>query len=417
MTSLNRARRRFLGTSAVAAGGILITACGSERRDDTAPTDEPQTAAEPATVAEPETFPSEALAYGTLLCGGSRINPENNEKVWVFSQVNMDRVMEQKGAGEDNTRLIIDIGFLAHGIAFHPLNPSRIAVFEKGGRGACEIDLRENVISRRIQPSDNGAFYGHGAYSPDGTVLYATEYDRDTYDGRMVVRDAKDLDVIEWFPTHGEWPHDCTFIDKGRVVAITNGGGHINGGATPNVTYVEVPTGKLIEKIEFNNPMLNAGHLLVSGRGDLAIAHAMREGYHGELAIGALSLRPYGKRLRTMVSPAEVTSAMLGETLSIIMHEESGIVAATNPYGANGGLVTFWKMDEQKFVHRLNVPQPRGVALSIDRKHWVITFGVERSGVILAKVETHEPGDPPKIFECSSQGSHAYVHNYWPKGV
>jgi len=333
----------------------------------------------------------------------------------VFTQLNMDRVIDVKGVTEDNTRLITDIGFLAHGVAAHPRLHNRIAVFEKGGPGACEIDLRENAITRRIQPSTNGAFYGHGAYSPDGKLLYSTEYDRDTYAGRMVIRDADDLKVVGDFPTHGEWPHDCTFIDEGRVVAITNGGGHIDGGAIPNVTYVEVPSGKLIDEVTFNNPLINSGHLLVSSDGDLAVAHAMREGYHGERALGALSLRPSGEQLRTMVTPAIVTSAMLGETLSIVMHEESGIVAATNPYGAGGGLVTFWNMKERRFVHRLDIQQPRGVGLTLDKKHWVITFGAERPGMILASVETHEPANPPIAVECSSQGSHAYVHHYWPK--
>lgn len=403
---VNPARRRFLGASAV-AGGLLLSACG---RNEPAP--QPAPAANNQGPAKSGTV--EALTYGVLLCGGNKINPHTNEKVFVFTQSNIDRILKTGGINEDNTKLIIDIGFLAHGVIYHPQHAHRVVVFEKKGRGACEIDLKENIITRRIQPSQGGEFYGHGAYSADASVLYATEYDRETYAGRMVLRDAADMKVIGDFPTYGEWPHDCQFIDDGKVVAITNGGGHMDGGSEPCVTYVSVPDGRLIEKVTFPNfSWLNAGHLLVGQRGDLAIAHAMREGLHDRDSLGGISLRPRSAPLKTMVSPAAVTGAMKGETLSIVMHEESSVIAATNPYGREDGLLTFWNMARQEFVSKLEVQQPRGVALSLDGRYWVVTMGRDKPGVMLLDRESRMPTNPPLAFECSSQGSHAYIHDYW----
>ncbi len=407
---MDRARRRFLSSSAV-AGGLFIAACAEQSQGQVganhAPANQPQQPDQPAKPTAPP------LAYGVLLCGGNKINPETGDKVFVFTQVNIDEVVKAKGVGEGNARVNTEIGFLAHGVIKHPAHAHRIVAFEKKGPGGCEFDLKANAILRRIPPSKGGEFYGHGAYSADAKVLYATEYDKDTYEGRMVIRDAQDMKVIGEFPTHGEWPHDCTFMDDGKVVAITNGGGHIEGGAEPCVTYVSVPKGELMERITFDNPLINAGHLLVSSKGDLAVSHAMREGYHGEEALGAMSLRPKNGKFRTMVSPAAVTAAMKGETLSLVLHEESGIVAATNPFGTNGGLLTFWNMAEQKYVSHEHLEQPRGVALTLDQKYWVITIGKEKPGVVLFDRDSRKPATPPVAFECSSQGSHAYIHDYW----
>lgn len=405
---MDHARRRFLSASAV-AGGMIVVACGNDKQGQQEP--------KPAPGNQPEDKPQQpakaALAYGVLLCGGNKVNPETGEKVFVFTQVNIDEVVKARGVGEGNARVITNIGFLAHGVIHNPGSPGRVVVFEKKGPGACEIDLKENKIVRRIEPAKGCEFYGHGAYSADSKILYATEYLKETYEGRMVIRDAADMKVIGEFPTHGEWPHDCTFIDDGKVVAITNGGGHIDGGAEPCVTYVEVPGGKLVEKITFDNPLLNAGHLYIGPKGDLAVVHAMREGYHGEEALGAISLRPKAGKFKTMVSPANVTAMMKGETLSVVMHHETSVVAATNPYGTNSGLVTFWDMAAQKYLSHEHLEQPRGVALTLDQKHWVITFGKERPGVILYGRETRKPLASPIAFECSSQGSHAYIHDYW----
>lgn len=401
----SRSRRRFLQTGMV-AGGLLIAACGRENSQD-------RVHAEPkdAQPAKDDAKPT----YGALMCGGRLVHAETGEEKFVFTQLSIDQTLKNKA--ENNLqvaqKLITDIGFLAHGVIKNPNANHKVLVFEKKGPGGAEIDLKDNKLLGRIKPDKGCAFYGHGAYSKDGKLVYATEYDEETYAGKMTIRDATDFKLVGEFPTHGEWPHDCQFIDDGKVVAITNGGGNIEGGAVPNVTYVEVGTGKLLEKIEFESELMNSGHLMISDNGDLAVAHAMREGLDTREALGAISLRPKEGKFKTMITPAEVTGAMKGETLSLCMLPEKKVVAATNPYGAPTGIVTFWNYETQKYVAKLELEQPRGVALTLDKKFWVITFGKANPGVILVSTETNRPEDPPVAFVASSQGSHVYIHDYY----
>lgn len=410
--NFSRARRKFLQSGAVMAGGILLSACGQDDAGhpalaQPAPGNDGTTRSEDET---PATDEAAKLVYGAMLCGGRQINPETNEQRFVFTQLSIDQTIKDKGAKQ---KLITDIGFLAHGVIKNPFADHKVLVFEKKGAGGAEIDLKDNKLATRIKPSKGCAFYGHGAYSVDGKTVYATEYDEETYVGKMTVRDAKDFSVIGEFPTHGEWPHDCQFIDEGKTVAITNGGGNIEGGAIPNVSYVEVATGTLIEKIEFKSELINAGHLIISPNGDLAVAHAMREGLDTREAFGGLSIRPHEGGFKTMFTPASVTGAMKGETLSLCMFPDKKLVAATNPYGSPTGIITFWNYETQKYETHLELEQPRGVALTLDESYWVITFGKDNPGAVLVSTETNKLESKPIMFAAASQGSHVYIHNYW----
>jgi hypothetical protein len=63
---------------------------------------------------------------------------------------------------------------------------------------------------------------------------------------------------------------------------------------------------------------------------------------------------------------------MLGETLSVAIHEPTRTVGATSP---TGNLVTFWNLDSGELVRMLRVPNPRGIALTLDGEAFVVNFG------------------------------------------
>jgi uncharacterized protein len=409
---VNRARRRFMQVTVLSGAGMFFAACTRENAPANAPAVTPpdnQPAEDAWQPAKGEAL--SGLTYGTLLCGGILVHPDTREEHFTFTQISIDRTLKDRATHQ---KVITDIGFLAHGVIYNPLAAERVVVFEKKGPGAAEIDLKSNEIATRIPPAKGCEFYGHGAYSADGRLIYATEYEKSSYEGKMTIRDARNFSVVDEFPTYGEWPHDCQFIEDGKVVAITNGGGNIDGGAEPCVTFVNVETGELIERITFDNPRINAGHLMLSSNLDLAVTHAMREGLHTRESLGALSLRPRGSKFRTLNAPAAVTGAMKGETLSVCMHEARKAVAVTNPYGAPDGLTTIWNYETGTLLKSLDMlEQPRGVALTLNEQYWVVSFGRARPGVTLLSTETHEPLDPPIAFEAASQGSHAYIHDYY----
>ncbi|MHC4841749.1 MAG: DUF1513 domain-containing protein [Planctomycetota bacterium] len=434
-------RRNFLKTAAAATGAVALSACSNSQNASNSPAsnDAEQPCAPDAAGFEPN-IPVDnpaAMTYGTMLCGGHVIKADTGEKKFLFTQISLDRTLKEQEIPKTESggftyfahAVVDDIGFLAHGVIENPLTRRGVLVFEKKGPGGAEVDLKESKIINRIPPSADHEFYGHGGYSSDGKTVFATEYHEETYVGKMTVRDATDFKVIGDFPTYGEWPHDCQFIDDGKIVAITNGGGSVeeaskSASAIPNVAYVEVATGKLIEKVEWqDSPQLNAGHLLVSPSGDLIIAHSMREGLHTKKALGGLSIRLKGGDLKTMIDGKfrnasgqvdNITKHMNGETLSLALH--GNILAATNPYALfegkpNPGVTTFWDLKKQKFLGPNYFDTPRGVAVSLNGEYWVITSstGTTIAGVTLVQTSDGKQG---ATFEAATQGSHVYIHDY-----
>ena len=76
-----------------------------------------------------------------------------------------------------------------------------------------------------ISSAEGRHFFGHGVFSPDGALLYATENDFDNAAGMVGVYDATDgFRRIGEFPTHGVGPHELLLMADGRTLAIANGG-------------------------------------------------------------------------------------------------------------------------------------------------------------------------------------------------
>jgi len=302
---------------------------------------------------------------------------------------------------------VITTDFFGHGLAIDPTDPGRAVLFEKRGTGACELDLRERVVTRPITSPAGREFYGHGAFTPDGSLLFATETQvDDDYRGVTVVRDGRTLEELGEFPTYGAAPHDCVLRDGGKTLVFTNGGGQEPGDSTPCVTYVDAQTEQLIEKIEFDSEALNAGHLAISADGDLAVVSAMRE-YMPREALGAASLRPADGEFRTLTDPPETTKRMIGETLSVAIHEATRRFGATNPMG---NLVTFWGLDDGALAGELALSNPRGIAVTLDGSQYVLSYG---RGARLVRVDprTLLPIPGTRVDSVRMGGSHVVVHD------
>jgi hypothetical protein len=69
-----------------------------------------------------------------------------------------------------------------------------------------------------------------------------------------------------------------------------------------------------------------------------------------------------------------IASRLVGESLSVAIHNPSRTVLATHP---DANLITFWSMDGGSLIGKLEVPGPRGVTLTLDEKLFVVSYGTE----------------------------------------
>lgn len=344
---------------------------------------------------------------GTIIGGGSFF--KDGVQRFVLTMIDLD--------GDRKTARLIGTSFLPHAITIDPNDATKAAVFEKKGPGACLVDLAAAKNLRPLVSPPERHFYGHGAYSTDGTLIYATEsYLDDDHRGALVVRDAKTFEELGTVPTFGTAPHDCMLVDDGNTMVVTNGGGVLKGGARPCITYVDLKANKLIEKVELKAPRFNTGHLAINQQGDLAVVSAPREGLPGKgPGLGAISLRPHGAHIATMRKPKKVAERMKGETLSVLIHEagfddgERDCVFATHP---EGDMVTVWSMRQSKLIRRYDqFEQPRGVCLTLDGAQIVLGHSNGTSVALsFLDARTGEHLADQTIQPSYITGSHIFAH-------
>ena len=333
---------------------------------------------------------------GTLLGLGRFITRGTGKMSFVLCLFDLD----------GDTSRTVPMDFFGHGLAQHPKEPRRGVIFEKKGPGCCEVDLVEGRVTRPITTPKERAFYGHGAFSSDGAVLFATENRLETKTGLVCVRDGKTYAEIGEFPTYGKSPHDCHLIDEGRTLAITNGGGVLGDvaeDAAPSVTFVDTRSTKLLERLTFSNSRINAGHLALTGGRDLVAISAPREGLPASER-GGVTIRTGRGPFVTMTDPEDVVSRMVGESLSLCFVEEKGVVGVTNP---DGNIVTFWDMAEKRFVKKLELPAPRGFAKTLDGTHLVLSYGA--GALTLLSQDTLEPVPLHRVAKSELSGSHVFT--------
>lgn len=328
------------------------------------------------------------MTLGTFV-GGTRID-KSGVVEHTFDVVDLDR---------DSVRRV-PLDFLAHGFTTRPDAPHVAAVFEKRGPGAALIDLRAGKLLGQIRAKARRHYYGHGVFL--GDRLFVIEMDLDTSHGVLSVRDTKAYKELDQFPTYGDRPHDCVPIDDGKVLVVTNGGGELGSQSEPSVCYVDVASHKLLEKVTFGDPKINAGHVAVGPKGELAVVSAPRDGLPPLESAGGITLRVGKKKPERMRGPDDVMAQVKGESLSVVIHRD--LVAATNP---TGGIVTFWSLSRGKLVGVHRCESPRGVGVTRDGRAFVLAYGLHAS-VKLLDVETLQPL-PQTFGEARLGGSHLFA--------
>lgn len=307
------------------------------------------------------------LSSRGVLVGASRSRvPAGAEERFSLDLLDLD--------ADEGALIRIPLPFPAHGLAIHPVNRREAVLVEKRGRGGCVADLTGHQVLLSFEPTANRVFYGHCAYSQAGDVVFVVETHVNSREGAVSVRDSSTFAVLGTLPTYGIAPHDCHLIEDGRTLAITNGGGAADSPDLPSVTFVAVTSGMLLEKHDMPLQHLNMGHIAVADNRAFVAVSAPRDGLPAKNSLGGVTLRRRGDRCAQMAAPQAVASRLVGESLSVAVHPALRMAVATHP---EADLVTFWSLDSGKLVATMELPQPRGVTLTLDQQSFAFCYGSE----------------------------------------
>jgi hypothetical protein len=146
-----------------------------------------------------------------------------------------------------------------HDIAYHRAS-GRAAVFaRRPGAFGVAFDIGKTTAPHIFTPGDGRHYYGHGEFSRDGRLLYASENDIAGERGVIGIYDvARDYKKIGEHPSYGIDPHQIMLLADGRTIAIGNGGIDTVPDAwraklnldtmQPSLVFVDAESGKLVAK-------------------------------------------------------------------------------------------------------------------------------------------------------------------------
>jgi hypothetical protein len=238
----------------------------------------------------------------------------------------------------------IDLPDRGHDVTFDPVSRRSVVFARQPGTFAVVFDHTSRDAPLTIASISGRHFFGHGVFSADGALLYATENDFDNAAGVVGVYDARaKFHRIGELPTYGTGPHELLLLGDGRTIVVANGGieTHPDFGraelniATMKPSYVLVDrlTGDLIEK-----------HELPAALHQLSIRHmdADRSGtvWFGCQYRGPGTDRPplvgraaRGKDLKLLDMPQDVLSGFRNYIGSVAANPAAGTVAVSSPEG------------------------------------------------------------------------------------
>ena len=164
-------------------------------------------------------------------------------------------------AQRGDARFSLPLPERGHAMAFHPAQPYMVVFARRPGRFAVVIDDDQGVALYRIDAARGRHFYGHGAFSPDGQILFATENDYESGQGVVGLYDARDgYRRVGEYPSHGTGPHELILMPDGRTLAIANGGirTHPDHGRaklnldsmTPSLVFTDMADGRHLDQAD-----------------------------------------------------------------------------------------------------------------------------------------------------------------------
>ncbi|MDW9471625.1 DUF1513 domain-containing protein [Sinorhizobium meliloti] len=232
----------------------------------------------------------------------------------------------------------------AHGMTFSPASRRAVAFARRPGTYAMIFapdGAAEPVV---ITSAEGRHFFGHGCFSADGRLLYATENDFSANRGMVGIYDGRrGFARIGEFPTYGIGPHDMTLAADGRTLAIANGGieTHPDFGRTklnldrmqPSLALVDAATGALIEKHVLPPDLnrLSTRHVDIGADGRVWFA-CQYEGARNDLPplVGHFAK---GEDLTFVGLPERTTAALANYVGAIAVNRRDGLVGLTSPKG------------------------------------------------------------------------------------
>lgn len=271
-----------------------------------------------------------------------------------------------------------------HDITVSPVDHTCVVFARRPGNFAIAFTADKRRAPVAFTTPADRHFYGHGVFSRDGRLLYATENDFDGARGVIGVYDATaGFRRSGEFSSGGIGPHDLALVGDGSVLVIANGGllEHPDFGGGRRVlnpdaiettlAYVDVRTGDLLERHDLEAAgALSLRHLDVGRDGTIIIGAQVANGPVGAQALVYRHRRQ--QPLKAIALPSEAQHGLSGYVSSIACDRDGALVAVTSSKGARAIVLD---VASGKLVHTHRLDDVSGIAPTGSAAEFLMTAG------------------------------------------
>ncbi|MEP0323409.1 DUF1513 domain-containing protein [Bauldia litoralis] len=258
----------------------------------------------------------------------------------------------------------------AHDIAIAPDRSTAVVFARRPGFFALVIDLAGRRRVATFAPPEGRHFYGHGFFSADGRLLYATENDYEAERGVLGVYDvAAGYRRTGELSTQGIGPHEALLMRDGRTIAIGNGGVATHPDydrmklnlptMEPSLVYLDAATGDLVDKVMLPASLhqLSIRHMAEAANGTIWFG-GQYEGSQTD-AVDLVGTHRPGSDPQLIAAPSTAYEGMRQYVGAVAVNDAGTRVAATSPVG---GHVVIFDAETRGFVESRAIADVCGIA-------------------------------------------------------
>lgn len=293
-------------------------------------------------------------------------------------------------AGFDATgRIRYSLALPGRGHSFARSRGIAVAFSRRPGDYAVVFSVQDGKERHRIVAAEDRNFCGHGAFTADGRLLFATEVVGSTGEGVLGIYDAaQGYRRIGEYPTHGLDPHEIRLMPDGRTLAVANGGILMLADMPrlklnipdmdPSLAYLDAATGRLIRQVRPARELrqLSIRHIAIDRRGRVAIAMQYEGPETDEVPLVAWHGGPEDRAgLRFLPMPPEQRAGLRQYCGSVAMNGEGRLLAVTSP---RGNRMLLWDIEDGRYLAAAEMPDICGVAAQTDGPGFIVSNGLGR---------------------------------------
>lgn len=269
-----------------------------------------------------------------------------------------------------------------HAGAIHPTTGEAVVFARRAGTFAYVLDPQRGTMLHRLGSPSGRHFYGHGAFSVDGRLLFSTENNFHVGTGVLGIYDVRQgYRRIAELPTDGIGPHQILLLPDGKTLAVANGGilthpdtgrSKLNiGTMASSLVLIDTGSRQTVSGVRLDRGLhkLSIRHIDASPEGVIAFGMQYEGDRRDEVPLVGLHDRSGTRFLRP---PRAAERRMHQYTGSVAFDRSGEWLAVSSP---RGHCVAIWNARTENFAGLVEARDASGLAAASGTGVFLVTSG------------------------------------------